>query len=618
MTVINAQGSDQGVNISLFSDQFNFDEQDDDGINSATAYSWITSGDDDVQARGTNMDFTDPTPDTGNVNEIDFDLSNDADVDVTIRNITGVTGTGGITTARLGVIVDGLQDFADEILSFDDDFTGSSFNDIIKTFGGDDNIVMGLGNDSADGGDNNDSILGEDGNDTLSGGAGNDTLDGGDDADTLNGGSGVDSMNGGLGNDVYTVDVTADIAAESAGGVDLVNAGDDYTLSVNLENLTLTGSADTNGHGNNSRANVITGNSGDNLLRGLALNDTITGGSGGNDTLDGGTGADSMTGNVGNTVYIVDNAGDSASEVAGGTDRVEASVTWSLVPSVNIENLTLTGSGNINGQGNNSRANVIIGNSGANDLQGLALNDTLTGGGGNDTLNGGTGNDSMNGQAGNDLYLVNTTGDTSQEDVDTAAGGVDLVQNTATHTLGFGVENMQMFGAANIDGTGNALGNSMAGNAGANVLEGLGGRDVLNGGGDDDVLIGGAGRDTQSGGAGDDDFVFNAASESGPAATQRDTINGFDVPGPGAGDTIDLSGVDADTSDAADTAFDFLGDIQNPFPADVDPASLYLRNVGADTLVCLNVDADIAIEMSILIVDGATTAADYTSQDFSL
>ena len=58
------------------------------------------------------------------------------------------------------------------------------------------------------------------------------------------------------------------------------------------------------------------------MLSGLGGNDTLSGGDG-NDTLNGGTGADNMNGGLGNDIYVVDNAGDVAAEVADGIDTVQ-------------------------------------------------------------------------------------------------------------------------------------------------------------------------------------------------------------------------------------------------------------------------------------------------------
>jgi len=125
----------------------------------------------------------------------------------------------------------------------------------------------------------------------------NDTRTGDGFANTLNGSLGADNMNGGFGNDIYVVDNVGDIAAEVAGGTDLVLSSVTHALSANMENLTLTGGAATTGTGN-ARANVITGNLAANTLFGLGGNDTMSGGSG-DDTMDGGTGNDRITGGAG-------------------------------------------------------------------------------------------------------------------------------------------------------------------------------------------------------------------------------------------------------------------------------------------------------------------------------
>ena len=161
-------------------------------------------------------------------------------------------------------------------------------------------IAYGVTIENASGGSGNDTLTGNDTNNKLDGGAGNDTLDGGAGNDTLNGGAGNDSlvggagddqfdwegrggndtMIGGLGNDIYVIDSMGDVIVESGNeGTDLIWSTISYDLTslVNVENLSLFGTADVNAKGN-----VL-----DNILSGNAAANTLDGG-GGNDTLNGG------------------------------------------------------------------------------------------------------------------------------------------------------------------------------------------------------------------------------------------------------------------------------------------------------------------------------------------
>ncbi len=81
----------------------------------------------------------------------------------------------------------------------------------------------------------------------------------------MDGGTGADTMDGGFGNDLYVVDNVADVAGEVAGGTDTVLSSITHTLSVNLEDLILTGAAAINGTGN-AKDNVVTGNGANNAV----------------------------------------------------------------------------------------------------------------------------------------------------------------------------------------------------------------------------------------------------------------------------------------------------------------------------------------------------------------
>lgn len=339
-------------------------------------------------------------------------------------------------------------------------------NDVVFGGAGNDLISGGYGNDvlSGDGSDDqvygesgNDALFGRDGNDELSGMDGNDRLDGGAGDDLLDGGAGADEMLGGVGDDTYVVDDVADPVTELANeGNDTVRTTlDGYTLGANVENLTLTGSADLAGHGNEL----------DNILIGNRGNNTLTGGAG-NDKLDGGVGADTLIGGTGDDTYVVDNVGDTVVELAGeGVDTVKARVSDTLA--AHVENLILTGTGNIDAVGNE-------------------LDNVLTGNAGDNRLDGGAGADVMAGGRGNDTYVVDQIGDLVTEN---AAEGIDNVINAIDYVLGANFENLTLSGTGDLRGTGNDLDNVIVGNAGNNVLDGGAGADAMAGGVGDDTCV---------------------------------------------------------------------------------------------------------------------------------
>ncbi len=380
----------------------------------------------------------------------------------------------------------------------------------------------------------NNSLDGLDGNDSLYGNAGNDSLVGGQGNDLLNGGLGADSMAGNSGDDTYVVDNAADAVDEVAGeGSDTVLSSIDYSLTAEVENLTLTGNALASATGN-ELDNIIIGNISSNALYGGLGNDTLTDAAG-NDRLDGGLGADSMAGGAGNDTYVVDNAGDLVTEgVNTGVDTVESSIDYTLA--ANVDNLVLTGSSDLSGHGN-ALNNVITGNSGNNITNAGAGSDTVNAGDGNDVVSGGDGNDALNGEAGDDqldgdagndvlngglgsdrmagglgddTYVVESDGDIVLE---AGAAGTDVVHSSITYTLTDNVENLVLTGAADINGNGNELNNIINGNTGANVLDGKAGNDTINGNLGADTLVGGEGNDALNGDAGDDTLHGDAGND---------------------------------------------------------------------------------------------------------
>jgi Ca2+-binding RTX toxin-like protein len=415
-------------------------------------------------------------------------------------------------------------------------------------------------------------LFGNSGNNILWAAGGNDTLKGGGGDDHLNGGAGHDKMYGGTGNDDYVVTDSFDEVTEyDDQGIDTVFTSHDYyTLGDNLENLVLTGWANSHGKGNE-------------------LNNELAGNSG-NNTLWGGDGADTMQGGEGDDTYFVDQSGDEVIEYADeGNDLVYSQVSIALDD--NIENLILTG-GNVVGTGNeldnwmtgSAGNNLLFGNDGDDTIDGKEGNDTMYGGEGHDvfgvdsqddkvveydsdgadavyltgdfdyeladnlenlyfvgagarvgnetnniisfsvswdtsdnTLDGGLGQDEMHGGAGNDNYYVDSEEDLAIEE-DAVFGTQDVVYSTVNYTIGDHIEVLSLDGGNAVFGTGNAQSNTIFGNLQDNVLDGGGSSDSLSGLG------------------GNDTFVFNVGQANG------DVVYEFNGNGAGLGDTLKFVG----------------------------------------------------------------------------
>jgi Ca2+-binding RTX toxin-like protein len=243
---------------------------------------------------------------------------------------------------------------------------------------------------------------------TINGGTGNDTITvtSGGMGYVLDGGAGADNLTGSFGDDIYVIDNSGDQILEDDGdSVHWTNA--DVDAVVAFYGINEFGEATQN-------LDQLFG--GDSDLSGLSLE---------------------QIGNLLNAVYgdglgVIDPVDGSVTyppPLSGGHDLVQASVSFDLATARDIEDLTLTGTGKIDGSGNalnnmitgNSGNNVLdgragddklLGRDGADKLLGGAGNDDLNGGTGNDTLTGGEGRDTMNGAAGDDLFVFGSIGDT--------------------------------------------------------------------------------------------------------------------------------------------------------------------------------------------------------------
>ena len=256
----------------------------------------------------------------------------------------------------------------------------------------------------------------------------------------------ADTMTGGQGNDTYILRNAGDVVVETSGQgtADEIRVGFTYALQAGAEIEIL---STDNAAG--STVLALTGNE-----FGQTINSNL--------------GANTLIGLGGNDIYTVNNAATVVTEAAaGGTDRVNASVSYTLGAGEEIEVLATT-----------------------NDAGGAAL--TLTGNALDQTIIGNAGASTLIGLGGNDSYTVNSATTVVTE---AAADGSDTVNASVSYVLTAGseVEVLQTTSAAGtgaINLTGNALAQQIIGNAGANTLDsGTGAADTLTGLGGNDIYI---------------------------------------------------------------------------------------------------------------------------------
>jgi Ca2+-binding RTX toxin-like protein len=321
--------------------------------------------------------------------------------------------------------------------------------------------------------------------------------------------------------------------------------------------VNFTGTAADETQSGGAGADILSGGGGKDVLYGLGGRDTLNGDDA-NDTLYGGNGNDTLAGGAGNDILGGDDGNDSLS---GGE-----------------------GNDKLNG---GAGVDTLYGGAGADQLSGGGAADTVYGGADNDTLDGGAGADAMTGGTGNDVYYVDNAGDTT---IELAGEGTDIARASLTWTLAANIEQLELQGSGNLDGTGNELGNRLTGNSGDNVLNGLAGNDTVLGGGGDDTIIGGLGSDLMTGGAGADTFVILAESvysSKAPAGRILEIDQVHDL-NKAEGDKLDLSAIDADANTTGDQAFHLV----SAFTKHGGEMTLAYTASSSITLLSLDVDGD--------------------------
>ncbi|MGK9171339.1 hypothetical protein KXR53_33935 [Inquilinus limosus] len=424
-----------------------------------------------------------------------------------MADVQGTVLPDAIITADIVTVIPPGYNVIETATDGDDFIRAWNGDDLVMSGDGDDQVLAGNGDDEVSTGDGDDwaygglgfdTLYGGDGDDTVYGGAGDDYAYDGAQDDQIEGGDGIDRLIGQAGNDRLSGDEDADYLYGGFGADIALYFGSFAGVTVDL--------ATGRGLGGAAEGDWlfeiegITGSAYDDALRGDAGSNALNG-SLGNDVLTGRGGGDRLDGGDG-----IDRADYAASGAAVTVDLATGLATDGDAGGdsfVSIEDV-----------GGSAFGDTIAGTGGANGLAGGAGNDTLRGGAGGDRLDGGAGIDTV-------TYTESGIG---------VVISLPAVQVSGGHAQGdllIGIENLH--GSAGAD--------SLTGDGLANVLNGWAGKDQLTGGG------------------GADRFTFHAVTHSGVGET-ADRIADFSRT---QGDRIDLSVIDADTTQAGNQGFSFIG-----------------------------------------------------------
>jgi Ca2+-binding RTX toxin-like protein len=239
-----------------------------------------------------------------------------------------------------------------------------------------------------------------------------------------------------------------------------------------------------------------------------------------------------------------------------------------------------------------------------NTLPGTSALESIDGKAGNDTISGDLTGDILVGGDGDDTFELSNQAPRSIVELSNAGSGTDSISSTITRSLIFytNVENLTLTGVADVNGTGNALANTITGNASANRLDGLAGADTMIGLDGNDTYILGDGDTVVEAAGGGNDTVGSAVTHTLAANVENLVLTGTaDIDGVGNILGNKLDGTQNDKSNeltgrAGDDTY-FLG---------ADDTVIEASNGGTDLIVSGLASTTLSANVENLILRGAS------------